>query len=696
MSDKPRTKRPNRVFKSLITVIISVGLLSGCSRAKGKLGDVGQLAPSDSVFIVSFDGLDSMVKQTGDILGNLGQFAAFLPPGAESEMASAITSATATIGFDPTNPSGYAAVGLDLDRPLAVIGVLQMGVTEPTLLTAIPVLDHKAFNAFIGRMASSVIQDQTVGSQTIYSIEKEAGCWLYKDNYMVHTERGLLNMECGQTLASALDSKTSLGESKSFKKMNAAMGKDWSIMSWLNIEGLKPLLAHQDPQSALMLNLIGVQSMALNLSDDKSTISFNSAVQFHDDSLVLKYLKTIDVSQDDALSEQLNGSPIAVARMKLNLPDLLDIARGIPSLQGDLMEISQELAEEGMTIDQVAGLIPSSVGGALFLEAAGIEFWIGGGVDGDTTALTAQIIRECDSGSSYRKTTTLQPLANGVACLSERRGEFEGFLTSDNIAAFVFGGAFDDPVMLQTGIIGRLMGIGGDAEGYGEEGLSDAASKALNAKGLATAYLDVPAALKSLSTNPEFVRKMGVMGAMGLGMAANAITEGMQARVWADDGMLKGRASINLEGMGVEGGSAGAVTVGLLAAIVIPNFVEMGYRAKRAEVPSNVKAIKEALEIYNAEMDMYLAVPSHPSYSAPGKKAQKWGSSQTGFNDLNWRPDGDVRGVYSVTTTAPSSRSPGGDFEVTGRIDCDGDGVEAVYTATKSINTRLITPNNTF
>jgi type IV pilus assembly protein PilA len=136
--------------------------------------------------------------------------------------------------------------------------------------------------------------------------------------------------------------------------------------------------------------------------------------------------------------------------------------------------------------------------------------------------------------------------------------------------------------------------------------------------------------------------------------------------------------------------------IGILAAIAIPNFVEMQYKAKRAEVPSNVKAVKEAQEIYNSENDAYLVAASHPSTAAPGKKAQLWTTSSTAFKALNWHPDGKVRGVYSVSTTPPSSTAPGGDFEVTGRIDCDGDGVEASFTATKSLNTKMTTANDVF
>jgi type II secretory pathway pseudopilin PulG len=692
MSVKPCAKTPRKAFKSLITILLSVGILSGCSSPKGKLGELAELAPSNSFFIVAFDGLDVMVKQAGDVIGDLGQYAAFLPPEAGNAITLGLMAAQNTLGFDPTVASAYAEIGLDLSRPLGMIGMLDMGTGEPTGWVAVPVSDRKEFNAFIGRMAGSGIQELTAAKQTIYYTKGARGsCWAYKNNYLLGGD-GRTPVDCGQSLAGVLNSDSTLHKSKSFKKMNSAMGKDWSLVAWLGMEGMLPQLALNDPQSANMLNLLGIQSAAVNLSGKDSSFGINYAVQFDEDSRTLEYLNTINVSQKDALSEQLSGSPIAVTRMRIDAPGLLEFARSMPDLQEDLMEMSRDLAGEGMTIDQVAGLVPTSIGGALFFEAAGLESWVGGGVNADSTALTAQITRAC----GQERRATLQPLANGVACLKERRGEIEGVLTSGNIAAIVFGEAMGEPSMLQAGIIRRVMGLGSDADGYGEEGLSSAASKALNAKGLATAYLDVPAALKALSTNPEFVREAGPMGVMGLGMAANAIKEGMTARLWLDDDILKANASISLEGLGLEGGSTVMVTMGILAGIAIPNFVEMQYKAKRAEVPSNVKAIKEALLIYGAENDRFLAVRSHPSYSAPGKSAQDWGTSSSGFNMLNWQPDGRVRGVYSVTTTPPSSSSPGGDFMVIGRCDVDGDGVEATFTATKSINTRMTTRNHTY
>ena len=82
----------------------------------------------------------------------------------------------------------------------------------------------------------------------------------------------------------------------------------------------------------------------------------------------------------------------------------------------------------------------------------------------------------------------------------------------------------------------------------------------------------------------------------------------------------------------------------------------------------NVRAIK-VLEDLQSENDA-VSVTSHPSAYAPGKKAQAGGWKLR--VQPKWRPAGNVKGVYSVSTTAVSAH-PGGDSEVTGRIDCDGD-----------------------
>ena len=129
--------------------------------------------------------------------------------------------------------------------------------------------------------------------------------------------------------------------------------------------------------------------------------------------------------------------------------------------------------------------------------------------------------------------------------------------------------------------------------------------------------------------------------------------------------------------------------IGILAAIAIPNFVAMQYRAKRAEVPSNVDGIKTAELAYDAAFDTFITQSSFIPSATVGKTQVQW-SAGSAFDTLGWSPDGDVRGGYKVSTTSAT------DFRVTGICDVDGDGVQASYTSTKSVNAALVTTNDTY
>jgi len=129
--------------------------------------------------------------------------------------------------------------------------------------------------------------------------------------------------------------------------------------------------------------------------------------------------------------------------------------------------------------------------------------------------------------------------------------------------------------------------------------------------------------------------------------------------------------------------------IGILAAIAIPNFVAMQYRAKRAEVPGNVDGIKTAELAYDAAFDQYKNVSTfHPTTSV-NKQANTW-TAGTNFDTLGWAPDGKVRGMYKVESTSST------DFLVTGVCDVDGDGQNASYTAKKTVNTGPTTGNNVY
>ncbi len=123
--------------------------------------------------------------------------------------------------------------------------------------------------------------------------------------------------------------------------------------------------------------------------------------------------------------------------------------------------------------------------------------------------------------------------------------------------------------------------------------------------------------------------------------------------------------------------------IGILAAIAIPNFVDMQYRAKRAEIPPNVDGIKTAEIAYEAAFDAFIDVAAHPG-TAPTKAAVTWAAG-SGYDTLGWEPSGNVRGQYAVSGASST------DFLVTGTSDVDGDGTRATYTATKSISATLDT-----
>ena len=60
--------------------------------------------------------------------------------------------------------------------------------------------------------------------------------------------------------------------------------------------------------------------------------------------------------------------------------------------------------------------------------------------------------------------------------------------------------------------------------------------------------------------------------------------------------------------------------IGILAAIAIPNFVTMQYKSKRAELPTNLKAIKTAEIAYESNFDVFVsasAYPTSPSKTTP-------------------------------------------------------------------------------
>ena len=128
--------------------------------------------------------------------------------------------------------------------------------------------------------------------------------------------------------------------------------------------------------------------------------------------------------------------------------------------------------------------------------------------------------------------------------------------------------------------------------------------------------------------------------------------------------------------------------IGILAAIAVPNFVEMQYRAKRAEVPENVDGIKTALLAYESAYGEVVTEPVPRPDAVPGKKSRAWRAG-SGFDTLGWMPDGEVRGSYVIEVQ-------GKKFQIKGFCDVDGDGKQAIFTATRSTNAVQTTPSTSY
>ncbi len=133
---------------------------------------------------------------------------------------------------------------------------------------------------------------------------------------------------------------------------------------------------------------------------------------------------------------------------------------------------------------------------------------------------------------------------------------------------------------------------------------------------------------------------------------------------------------------------------GIVAAIAIPNFMAMQMKAKRAEVPANVDAIKTTELAYDAAFDGFVPCGSRgDAESMVGKNQHDWFDDPAApcFEQLGWQPDGKVRGSYWVTVDAAHH-----EFTVYGVSDVDGDGQVAEYRASLTRNAERVTDEHAY
>lgn len=89
--------------------------------------------------------------------------------------------------------------------------------------------------------------------------------------------------------------------------------------------------------------------------------------------------------------------------------------------------------------------------------------------------------------------------------------------------------------------------------------------------------------------------------------------------------------------------------VAVLAAVAIPNFLRFQLKSKSAEARVNLNAIRTIEEARYAETGAYVAASAAPAV-LPG--ADRVPFMSTSFDELGWRPSGDVYFSYAVTLTA--------------------------------------------
>ena len=127
----------------------------------------------------------------------------------------------------------------------------------------------------------------------------------------------------------------------------------------------------------------------------------------------------------------------------------------------------------------------------------------------------------------------------------------------------------------------------------------------------------------------------------------------------------------------------------IAAAIGVPNFIEMQYRAQRAEVPTNIEGIRIAALAYRAANGTIRSEVVPRPDATPGTRLRPW-KNGTQFDVLGWRPEGQLRGSYTLQSTE------NGTFNVKGFCDVDANGKQATFVATADQDVHPLTDSDVY
>jgi type II secretory pathway pseudopilin PulG len=125
------------------------------------------------------------------------------------------------------------------------------------------------------------------------------------------------------------------------------------------------------------------------------------------------------------------------------------------------------------------------------------------------------------------------------------------------------------------------------------------------------------------------------------------------------------------------------LVVGLL--VVVPIFLGGGRSGALEEVRANVEAIRQAELQYQEAFGAYVSADAAPRPAhAVDPNAVPWAPSD-GFRRLSWAPSTEsVVGSYQIMANKQG-------FKVIGTADVDGDGQRAIFEATATEETHLVT-----
>lgn len=115
--------------------------------------------------------------------------------------------------------------------------------------------------------------------------------------------------------------------------------------------------------------------------------------------------------------------------------------------------------------------------------------------------------------------------------------------------------------------------------------------------------------------------------------------------------------------------------IGILAGIAIPEFLRIQLRAKKTEVLLNTKGIAHAELAYYELYDGFVECDVSPT-TPLDRTLQDFDPTITGWDELEWAPDGKVRCHYS---TQVYDNSVGQWVRAKGMCDLDNDNATATW-----------------